>query len=120
MESRLKMARKKKGYTQVQLAKLMGVDPNQISHWECGRATPIRSHGMKLAKILETTTEELFGYNAALSEESIPEQETVNRRGFLIFVDGNRRFELPPTPEGYAMYQQLIDRLIPTNQQNDR
>ena len=48
MESRLKMARKKKGYTQVQLAKLMGVDPNQISHWECGRATPIRSHGMNL------------------------------------------------------------------------
>lgn len=52
--------RKTKGYTQTQLAKMLGVDQSAISLWEAGKTFPRIELAMKVAKILDCTLEELF------------------------------------------------------------
>ena len=41
----------------------------------------------------------------ALRERSVTEKDRA-----LVYVDGNKRFEFPPTPEGYSMFQRLLDK----------
>jgi len=52
--------RKTKGFTQTQLAKMLGVDQSAISLWEAGKTFPRIELAMKVAKILDCTLEELF------------------------------------------------------------
>ena len=52
--------RQRKGLTQLQLAKKIGVTRQIISHYECGRAKPSLDVAVRLAKALGVTVEEIY------------------------------------------------------------
>ncbi|MFC7441434.1 helix-turn-helix transcriptional regulator [Laceyella putida] len=57
----LKLARKEKGLTQLQLAKLLGYKGGQsVSNWENGRIKPPLTVASKIARILEKDIDSLF------------------------------------------------------------
>jgi len=56
----LKEIRLKKGITQVELAKHVGISQQTISHYETGRAKPSLDVAVKLAKALGVSVEEIY------------------------------------------------------------
>lgn len=59
---RLKKARELKGFSQEQLAKLVGSQgKSSVSNWENGYSTPTLETAIKLSRILEKDIEFLFG-----------------------------------------------------------
>lgn len=52
--------RKKKKISQIELGNLMGVRQTTISEWEKDKKMPNIRKAIKLAKILDTTVEELY------------------------------------------------------------
>ncbi|MGE4276324.1 MAG: helix-turn-helix transcriptional regulator [Lawsonibacter sp.] len=61
---RLAKLRARKGYSQVQLAKLIGVAQNTISNWENGKREPSCAELIKLSFHLDCTVDELIGATA--------------------------------------------------------
>ena len=53
--------RKKKGLTQVELAKLLNVQQTTVSKWEVGRATPDYPVLIKLAELFDVSVDYLLG-----------------------------------------------------------
>lgn len=60
----LRVLRLEKGFTQKELAELVGIDQSTISDYEAGRSEPIISVAMKLAKMFNMTVEELYSGRA--------------------------------------------------------
>lgn len=60
---RLKELRKEHGYTQKELAKLLGVSASSIGMYEQGRREPENSLLTKLCEVLGTTTDYLIGFD---------------------------------------------------------
>lgn len=58
---RLKNLRKKNQLTQQELADKVGTNRVNITKWETGRTEPTLENVVKLAKILDTTTDDLLG-----------------------------------------------------------
>ncbi len=67
--SRLKELRNKKGYTQKELAELIGVSPSTVGMYEQGRREPENSVLSKLCSILGTTTDYLIGFTPQQTEQ---------------------------------------------------
>ncbi len=61
MSERLKHARKNKGYTQRDIAKILNVKPTTVSAWEVGRNEPSISMLKNIARVLGTSFEYLAG-----------------------------------------------------------
>lgn len=59
MNRRLIEARKQKGFTQEQLAKLIGVDRTTYAHYERGK-TPLLITALKVAHVLNVPVEDIF------------------------------------------------------------
>lgn len=57
----LKKARKRSGYTQRQLADLIGAKHNSVSNWETGQNQPDTDSIRKICEILSVTPNDLFG-----------------------------------------------------------
>lgn len=133
--SRIKELRLQKGFTQNKLAELIGADSNLISRWERGKSKPISLYVQKLAQALGTSMDYLLGDTDVMSvvehDNSLPnekessevsrpqpvrERSVTEKDRALIYEDGGKRFEFPPTPEGYAMFRELINRTIPAAQ----
>ena len=55
-------AREKLGKTQKQVATEIGIAESAYQRYEHGRTTPNAIMGNKIARILETTSEKLWGY----------------------------------------------------------
>src|SRR5215472_4294646 len=73
IDNRLGTLRQKRGFSAAQLAGLVGVSRQTIYAIEAGSYMPNTALALKLARVLESTVEELF----ALSEESpAPELRT--------------------------------------------
>lgn len=64
-------ARKKKGYTQIQLAEKLNVSNKAISHWEKGRYYPDYEYFNDIAKVLD------INLNEYLKKESISKKKTI-------------------------------------------
>lgn len=58
---RLKEMRLKRGLTQKELGEKVGVKQNTFTNWEKGKREPNFDNLIKLANILNTTTDELLG-----------------------------------------------------------
>ncbi len=58
----IKKCRKERGYTQRELADMIGVSTQAISKWETDVGAPDISQIVPLASVLEVTTDTLFGY----------------------------------------------------------
>lgn len=127
--SRIKELRIQRGLTQNKLAEIIGADSNLISRWERGKSKPISLYVQKLAHALGTSTDYLLGYTDKIDFDSKPastaneqtvsesletpavrERSVTEKDRALVYVDGNKRFEFPPTPEGYSMFQRLLDK----------
>lgn len=59
----IKQARKYKGFTQLQLAKMLNMTQQQYSRFENGVFELNYSQLIQVCKILNTTPNELFGYD---------------------------------------------------------
>lgn len=75
--SQLKESRKAKGMSQAELSALLGVTQQAVGKWETGRSTPDPQMLVRLAEVLETTTDRLLGLHNP-SEET----EKASRRFF--------------------------------------
>ncbi|WP_368386126.1 helix-turn-helix domain-containing protein [Streptococcus anginosus] len=63
----LKELRKEKKLTQTELASKLDISQKSYSNWESGKAEPTLDNIIKLANILDTTTDELLGIDKSLS-----------------------------------------------------
>ncbi|EPU98761.1 helix-turn-helix domain-containing protein [Streptococcus dysgalactiae subsp. dysgalactiae] len=68
---RLKKLRKEKGLTQKELGERLGVKQNTFTNWENGKREPNLSTILKLAEILETTTDNLLGYTILSANQPV-------------------------------------------------
>ncbi len=57
---RIAELRKRAGYTQADLAKLLNVDQSAVSQWERGRVKPLKKIQPELARVLNCTVDELL------------------------------------------------------------
>ena len=69
----IKAAREKKGYSQKQLADLMGVSQPTVCDWETGRKSPASKNLKKLSELLECSADFLIMPNAP--RRPIPDEE---------------------------------------------
>lgn len=63
--------RKDKGFTQEQLANELGISPAAVSKWETGSAYPDITLLTPLARLLNSTVDDLLGFEAHLSEQRV-------------------------------------------------
>lgn len=127
ISDRIKKLRELRGFSQVDLAQIIGVDVNTIWRWENGRSSPVRSI-QKLAQALDTSTGYLLGetddpkrYTSRLLElvgtdgnesslmvskhDAPGGSEAVAR---LIYEQDGKRLDLPDTPENRELFEKLV------------
>ncbi len=63
--------RKKKGLTQIELAKMVNVQQTTVSKWEVGRAVPDYPVLLKLAELYGVSVDYLLGREAITPEERL-------------------------------------------------
>ena len=61
LKERLRQLRKENGYTQKELAEMIGVLNYRIYDWESGRSEPSLDDLMRLAQVLQVSTDYLLG-----------------------------------------------------------
>lgn len=59
MLTNLRAIRESRGYTQADVARVCGVTPPAVAHWESGLASPNVARMVKLAALLRVSTDEL-------------------------------------------------------------
>lgn len=69
--TRLKQLRKQKKLTQKEIAEQIGIKQNTYSDWETGRTQPNLDYLIKLAHILDTTTDDLLGRQVNFGDKII-------------------------------------------------
>ena len=67
----IRAARKKKGFTQEELALQVGVTSQAVSRWESGAGLPDISMIVPLARILSVSADTLFGLEETKQDEAI-------------------------------------------------
>lgn len=72
----LKKLRKEKKLTQTELATKLNISQKSYSNWESGKAEPTLDNIVKLANILDTTTDELLGIDKSVTSNWISRIKT--------------------------------------------
>lgn len=67
----IRIYRKNKGFTQEELANMLGVTPQAVSRWESEAGLPDIGLIIPMAQILGVTTDALFGYDKINQDEAI-------------------------------------------------
>ena len=70
----IKTFRKNKGFTQEELAGMLGVTPQAVSRWESEAGLPDVSMIVPIAQALNITTDALLGYHVQSQDDRITEQ----------------------------------------------
>ncbi len=82
---RIKEERLRKGYSQEELGKLIGVSKVTICGYEKGTRTPNLQYFQKLVKYLEVSPNYLLGYDTLIvSEEDTPYQISLSKEDIII------------------------------------
>ena len=76
----IKRFRKEKGYTQRELADMLGVSVQAISKWETEMGAPDISQIVPLASALDISTDELFGYSCRNNSKDWENMKEKNHR----------------------------------------
>lgn len=76
MNEALRQSRKRKGYTQEQLARQLHVSRQTISNWETGRANPDYELLKQISLLLETPLSVLLGMDEEAPPDEAPAEET--------------------------------------------
>lgn len=74
---RIKDARKRAGYTQKELARVLSVKPATVSAWEVGRNEPSIEMMKRIADVLGVTFEYLAGIATKKSTADLADKETL-------------------------------------------
>ena len=74
----IRIFRKNKGFTQEELAGMLGVTPQAVSRWESEAGLPDVSMIVPIARTLGITTDALLGYNA---QSGAIQKEVQSRKG---------------------------------------
>ena len=77
---KIKELRKKKDMTQEKLAEYLNVSFQAVSKWETGAASPDLSMIVPLARLLDVTTDELFGVDS--NEELLRQEKLKEIKGY--------------------------------------
>lgn len=127
MGDRIRELRKKAGLSQNQLGAKVGVEANTISRWETDKIEASHNYIVRLADVLETTTDYLLGrvgkVNMPITDTQAdpqtviePEQNVfskniqypTNANAKLVYTLKNgERLELPPTKDSYDFIAKL-------------
>lgn len=105
---RLRQARTEKGYSQGALAKKLGINYQQIYRWEQGGAEPQPDTIVRLAELLDCTTDWLLG-RVAEPNEYAPQLTPKERQLLELY----RRGEIP------TIITDLVAELARRNPQKD-
>ena len=101
----LRKLSKKAGFTQIELSQELGVSIATLRRWEAGETAPSGTRMIELAKILKVTPEEII-------TESKPEVQVTTNNGMLVFEKGDIRIELPPTEQGFELFNRIIGNFM--------
>ena len=82
----IKLFRKNKGYTQEELAGMLGVTPQAVSRWESEAGLPDVSMIVPIAQTLGITTDALLGYQQRSGDDRITEKVLGELREFDLDV----------------------------------
>ncbi|MBE6642016.1 MAG: helix-turn-helix transcriptional regulator, partial [Ruminococcaceae bacterium] len=93
---KIKELRKKKDMTQEKLAEYLNVSFQAVSKWETGAASPDLSMIVPLARLLDVTTDELFGVD---SNEELLRQEKLKEIYYETWKTGDieKRYKISKT-----------------------
>lgn len=78
----IKYFRKNKGFTQEELAGMLGVTPQAVSRWESEAGLPDVSMIVPIAQTLNITTDALLGYQVQSQDDRITEQVFAKMKEF--------------------------------------
>lgn len=91
--NRLSILRKSRGYTQNDVAQIMGVKNSAVSKWECGRTLPDAEQLTALAKFYDVTVDYLLGVSGEQSlfdDARVPKSEVQSLFDRLTATDQGR------------------------------
>lgn len=95
--------RKEKGWTQEELAELVGVSPQAVSKWENAQSCPDIQLLPKLAELFEISVDELLSHEPPQPAIIVPEEQrkSIDAMMLKIIIDSHRgdrvRVNLPMT-----------------------
>lgn len=104
----IRTLRKKAGITQIELAKNLGISIATLRRWEAGETTPNGTRINELAKILKVAPEDIVSSEPEARNRS----SSTTNNGSLVFDNGGTRIELPPSDQGYAIFNQLVQKVL--------
>ena len=107
ISNNIRLYRKRAGITQIDLAKDLEISIATLRRWEAGETTPTGTRITELAKRLNVSPEEIVA-----GDDSNVKGKAAAGNGMLVFEDGGTRVEVPPTKEGYELFNKLVEQLI--------
>ena len=130
---RIKNLRKQNRLTQEELAEKVNISPMTARRWEWGQRSPRAEELQKLAEALNTTSAYLLGdtddprpvnssvdkaepVQAEINFEPVDKVDTARKtsvdKGTLVYTFGDKKLEVPNTPEMAEQFWARVDRLI--------
>ena len=82
LNEKIIICRKQKGYSQEDLANLLGVSRQSVSKWETGESMPDITKLASIAKVFDVTTDWLLS-----EDEVVKEEKDVNRKSYPDWLD---------------------------------
>lgn len=111
---RLAILRKRAGFTQEDFATEIGVSVDTVRRWEGDKQEPRLGELRLIAKVLNTSLNELAGDNIRNQTTTVQEKVTKphsyrnTKKSMIVIQQGNTRLEIPATPQGYAIIRDKL------------
>lgn len=109
IDVRLKQLRRARGYTQESFAKLLGVPVGTYRNWEQGINSPDNDMIIKIVKLLETSSDYLFG---RIDHDTAEANSSPQRKYLLDKLS-------KATPEQLRKLDKLWDIIVEEDDQNN-
>ena len=89
---RIKKLREKQGYTQTELAKMLGVTRSCVNAWEMGLSTPTTQYIVALSKLFHVSADYILGIKPDLSitMKGYTPEETALVLNLMKYIDNRR------------------------------
>lgn len=92
IDQKIKMLREKRGITQTELAKRLGITRSGVNAWEMGISTPSTQYVILLAKFFNVSTDYLLGLSdsATISVDGLSDREIASLVEIINCYKSNR------------------------------
>ena len=101
----IRIYRKKAQKTQIKLAQELKISIATLRRWEAGETSPTLKMIKALAEHLGTSPE-----NFVAVEKK--ETSAIKTSGMLIFEWDGKRVEIPPTEQGYKIFNEIVRKFL--------